>query len=206
MIAAVRLMRRMLVVEQQHSDLLLEQVRLDQLVGERTAELAELADHPAIRARGGEGGPGPGTHDELGAILTAARMDVAFARRRLAVTGRCGRQAPARPGLPGPERRAEAPIIEGMVPSVLHNLGSSRRLESLCDEFAASTGIRIARRFDEVPPTLERAGPRAIAAQEALTNVQKHARAGTVELTRHESEGAAAGESATTERAWTRGV
>ncbi|MFO1321027.1 MAG: CHASE3 domain-containing protein [Burkholderiales bacterium] len=193
MIAAVRLMRRMLVVERQHSDLLLaEQVRLDQLVGERTAELAELADHLQSVREEEKAALARELHDELGAILTAARMDVAFARRRLAVSpDDVDAKLQRVLGYLDQSVALKRRIIEGMVPSVLHNLGLIPALESLCDEFAASTGIRIARRFDEVPPTLER--PRALAlyrvAQEALTNVQKHARAGTVELTlRHESE------------------
>lgn len=186
MIAAVRLMRRMLAVERRHNDLLAaEQVRLDQLVGERTAELAELADHLQTVREEEKAALARELHDELGAILTAARMDVAFARRRLPVAPQdVDAKLQRVQGYLDQSVALKRRIIEGMVPSVLHNLGLLPALESLCDEFATNAGVRIDRRLDDVPPGLERTRALALfrVAQEALTNVQKHARATTVSV------------------------
>lgn len=187
MIAAVRLMRRMLAVERHQSDLLAaEQVRLDHLVGERTAELAELADHLQTVREEEKAALARELHDELGAILTAARMDVAFARRRLAVAPQdVDAKLQRVQGYLDQSVALKRRIIEGMVPSVLHNLGLLPALDTLCDEFAANAGVRIDRHLDEVPSGLDRTRALALfrVAQEALTNVQKHSRATTVSVT-----------------------
>lgn len=186
MIVGVRLMRRMLAIEHSHTAFLAaEQVRLDQLVTERTAELTELANHLQNVREDEKAALARELHDELGAILTAARMDVAFARKRIATSPEDVEAKLQRvQGYLDQSVALKRRIIEGMVPSVLHNLGLVQALEALCAEFAANSGLDVAHQLDESADSLSREQSLALyrVAQEAMTNVQKHARAHQVTL------------------------
>ncbi len=186
MLVGVRLIRRMLAIEHSHTEFLAaEQIRLDQLVNERTAELTELANHLQTVREDEKAALARELHDELGAILTAARMDVAFARKRIATSpDEVEAKLQRVQGYLDQSVALKRRIIEGMVPSVLHNLGLVQALESLSAEFAASSGLKVAHDLDESAESLSRAQSLALyrVAQEAMTNVQKHAQARSVTL------------------------
>jgi signal transduction histidine kinase len=160
------------------------QHRLDAEVAARTAQLTELAQH-LQRAREDERQRlARDLHDELGSLLTSAKLDAARIRSRL------GGAAPE-----AQERLAhlvatldeiialERRIVEDLRPSALTHLGLVATLEILADEFAAASGLRVHRALAPapLPASTELVIYRLV--QEALTNIARHAQARQVWLT-----------------------
>lgn len=157
-----------------------ERDRLEQAVRERTLELSELAGYlQQVRERE-RFSLARELHDELGALLTASKMTVAWMLRQ-----REALPAPSLDKLRKLDRLLEQGVqlkrrvIEGLAPSALANLGLKAALEGLADQ-VASTGALHARVL-AVGEAHEPAPETGIAlyrvAQEALTNVQNHAHA-----------------------------
>jgi len=118
-------------------------------------------------------------HDELGALLTAAKLDVARLKSRLGATVTADateRLAHLNETLNGGialKRR----IIEDLRPSSLSNLGLVAALEILLREFAARSEIKV---IDDLASVeLDAAAQLTVyrLVQEALTNVVKYAKA-----------------------------
>jgi len=160
-------------------------------VERRTHDLTDIARHLQTAREDERSRLARELHDELGGLLTAAKLDVARMRSRLT-------EAP----LPVHERIAhlvrtldegialKRRIIENLRPSALQNLGLKAALEILTREFASGAAIEIEAQIDEV--TL---GPEANLSlyrlvQEALTNVSKYAAATRVVVqVAHEADG-----------------
>lgn len=161
-----------------------ERDRLERAVRQRTRELSELATHLQHVAEQEKTRLARELHDELGAILTASKMDVGMLLRRRLEPKETALQTLAR--LQETLERGvqiKRRVIEGLVPTTLRNLGLAAALDVLAEEVEASSGLVIERR---VPDELALDNERSIAVyrlvQEALTNVQKHAQATRVEL------------------------
>jgi signal transduction histidine kinase len=169
---------------QQERDLLEKQVR------ERTANLAELATHLQNVREDERGYLARELHDELGALLTAAKLDVARLKSRLAGN------------LPDASERLEhltstlntgialkRRIVEDLRPSSLSHLGLVASLEILAREFEDGSGLSIAIDLEQV----EIAGSTQLSiyrlVQESLTNISKHANATQVEISLHNLDG-----------------
>lgn len=115
-------------------------------------------------------------HDELGALLTGARLDVASLRQYLG-----GRSADVDARLQhlsdllGRGIALKSSIVEGLCPSALANLGLVASLVILTREFATSSGVAVTTDLHEAELT----GPTRLAVyrlvQEALTNMGKYA-------------------------------
>jgi signal transduction histidine kinase len=162
---------------QQERDLLERQVR------ERTATLAELATHLQQVREEERGHLARELHDELGALLTAAKLDVARLKSKL------GTQAPEfaqrlqhltetlNSGIALKRR-----IIEDLRPSSLFNLGLTASLEILAREFAERSGIDVATNLE--PVELDDSSQLTVyrLVQESLTNVGKYAQAEQVDI------------------------
>jgi signal transduction histidine kinase len=165
-------------VLQQERDLLERQVR------ERTATLAELATHLQQVREEERGHLARELHDELGALLTAAKLDVARLKSRLGaqstpeVTQRLQHLTEALNSGIALKRR----IIEDLRPSSLSNLGLTASLEILAREFSERSGVEITTGLEPV----ELDEPRQLTVyrlvQESLTNVGKYAEAKQVEI------------------------
>lgn len=123
-------------------------------------------------------------HDELGSVLTAARLDVAWLRTQ---------SDPARTDWGGRLQRLEALLREGQVelrrvvqglhPSALEQFGLPVAIEALAQDFAA----RFAGDMTiQVSPQAQLHGPAALAlyrcAQECLTNLHRHSGAHSAAL------------------------
>lgn len=160
-----------------------ERDRLDAEVLRRTGELVELARHQQTMREDERAHLARELHDELGALLTAAKMDLARLRRtegnasadlleRLRHMGKLIDEGIAL------KRR----IIEDLRPSALSNLGLTAALEILAREFGQRSGLQVQTAIEEI--RTDESGQLAIyrLVQEALTNVARHAEARQVWL------------------------
>lgn len=162
-----------------------ERDRLEAEVTGRTAELKQLAQHLQTVREDERFRLARELHDELGALLTAAKLDVARLKSRLGPA--LGPDAVERlvhlnetlNGGIALKRR----IIEDLRPSSLSNLGLVAALEILIREFAARSEIEAHDHLEAVglSPSAQLTVYRLV--QEALTNVVKYARASEVEVT-----------------------
>ena len=166
-----------------------ERDRLEQEVAARTAQLRELAQHLQTIREDERSRLARELHDELGALLTAAKLDVARLKSRLGATASADaaeRLAHLNEALNGGialKRR----IIEDLRPSSLSNLGLVAALEILLREFSSRSEIEVVE--DLEPVTIS--GPAQLTiyrlVQEALTNVVKYAKANEVTVSLHPS-------------------
>jgi signal transduction histidine kinase len=156
-----------------------ERERLESEVASRTAQLKELAQHLQTIREDERSRLARELHDELGALLTAAKLDVARLKSRLG--GSVAADAAERlqhlnetlNGGIALKRR----IIEDLRPSSLSNLGLVAALEILLREFGARSDIAVNDELEHVE--LESAAQLTVyrLVQEALTNVVKYAKA-----------------------------
>jgi signal transduction histidine kinase len=174
-----------LIGEEQKRALQQERDQLEGQVRDRTASLAELATHLQQVREEERGHLARELHDELGALLTAAKLDVARLRSRLGG----GNVAPElderlkhltetlNSGIALKRR-----IIEDLRPSSLSNLGLTASLEILAREFSERSGIEVATSLETVD--LDESAQLTVyrLVQESLTNVGKYAQARNVDV------------------------
>ena len=160
-----------------------ERDRLEIEVSRRTAQLTELTRHLQTAREDERARLARDLHDELGALLTSAKLDAARIRSRLAGNAPEAQERLAHlvetlnSGIALKRR-----IIEDLRPSALSNLGLLATLEILAREFAEQSGIAVHCAFE--PVTLEADAELVVyrLAQEAITNITKYARARQVWL------------------------
>jgi signal transduction histidine kinase len=157
--------------------------RLELEVARRTAELTELTQHLLTAREDERSRLARDLHDELGALLTSAKLDAARIRSRLGQTApeaqdRLAHLVLTLNGVIALKRR----IIEDLRPSSLSNLGLVATLEILAREFAQASGLPVHCELQAVPldDDAELVVYRLV--QEGITNIGKHARAGQVWL------------------------
>lgn len=169
--------------ELHHRAMQAEQGRLQCEVARRTQELVELNNHLQTAREDERHRIARDLHDELGALLSTAKLDVARIKSRL---GRTTPEASERlnhlvetlnAGIAMKRR-----IIEDLSPSTLSNLGLVATLEILGREFSESTGIPVHCTLQPVQlkPLAELVVYRLV--QEATTNIAKYAQARNVWL------------------------
>ncbi|MDP2369487.1 CHASE3 domain-containing protein [Rhodoferax sp.] len=155
-----------------------ERDRLELEVGLRTAQLTELAHHLQTAREDERHRLARNLHDDLGALLTSAKLDAARIKSRI------GSQAPQALELLAhlvstlnSSIALGRRIIEDLRPSSLSNLGLVATLEILVGEFAGQTGVagHCALEPVQLDPTAELMVYRLV--QEAITNISKYARA-----------------------------
>ena len=169
--------------EQQQKVLQQERDLLERQVRERTATLAELATHLQQVREEERGHLARELHDELGALLTAAKLDVARLKSRLGtqspeVSQRLQHLTESLNSGIALKRR----IIEDLRPSSLSNLGLTASLEILAREFSERSGVEVTTGLE--PVELDEPGQLTVyrLVQESLTNVGKYAEAKQVEI------------------------
>lgn len=159
-------------------DLKAERDTLERQVRQRTLELSELNRHLQDVREAERSQIARSLHDNLGSLLTAAKLDMARLRRALA-----GGAAPA-----DLERRLthmvetidqgivfKRALIEELSPSALHNLGLRPALEILVSDLARRSGLQVTLACDDV---MLGSAPRIVAfrvVETALNNVADHA-------------------------------
>ena len=187
LIAMFSLILRQIHLRGQIADLLQgENQRLEEQVSRRTAELSMLASYLSNVREIEKGRLARELHDEMGAILTSAKMDAGWIARTLDASAmntirerfdRLVKQL--NEGI-----KLKRRIIDNLRPPLLEELGLTASLQAMVDEFRASTGKNIA--FDSPPPEPNISSEKTLAlfriAQEALTNIRKYAQANCVQM------------------------
>lgn len=167
-----------LVKLQQAEALRAERDRLEQQVSLRTAELTELTGHLQTVQEDEKARLARELHDELGALLTAAKLDVA--RIKPTLNSVAPELAPRLAHLIETLNQGIAlkrRIIEDLRPSTLDNLGLRPALEVLCEESSQRLGIPVLLEAKDIriSPSGDLTVYRLV--QEALNNAAKYAKA-----------------------------
>ncbi len=165
-------------------ELQVERDHLEAEVAHRTAELTRLAEDLQTAREDERGRIARELHDELGALLTAAKLDAARLKRSLAevqspeIDERLAHLTTTLNDGIGLKRR----IIEDLRPSSLSNLGLKAAVEILASELGARADLKI--KTDIEPFQLDEAAEITLyrMVQESLTNVAKYAQASEVNV------------------------
>ena len=172
--------------ETQLAMLATERDRMGELVRERTARLSELASHLQVVQEQERDRLARELHDELGALLTAAKFDVARIKSKLPadnpeLSKRLTHLNESLNAGIALKRR----IVEDLRPSSLSNLGLEAALEILTSEFSERTGVQVTTNIESVDlgPDAQLTVYRTV--QESLTNVAKYAAATEVLVSLH---------------------
>jgi signal transduction histidine kinase len=164
------------------TDLQVERDHLEVEVAHRTTELTRLAEDLQTAREDERGRIARELHDELGALLTAAKLDAARLKRSLAevqspeINERLAHLTGTLNDGIGLKRR----IIEDLRPSSLSNLGLKAAIEILATELGARADLKINTEIE--PFQLDEAAEITLyrMVQESLTNVAKYAQASEV--------------------------
>jgi signal transduction histidine kinase len=167
-----------------------ERDRLEIEVLHRTTQLTELTQHLQTAREDERSRLARDLHDELGALLTSAKLDAARIKSRLAGTAPEALERLAHlietlnSGIALKRR-----IIEDLRPSALSNLGLVATLEILVREYADRSGVQAhcALQPVKLEATAELVVYRMV--QEAITNITKYAQARNVWVELSKSDG-----------------
>jgi signal transduction histidine kinase len=157
---------------------------LDRLVESRTLELSSLSNHLHSLAEKQKSELARTLHDELGGLLTAAKMDLSWLQSRIdspAFQERLAQLGSVLDEAMSLKRR----VVEDLRPSLLDHFGLPTALRAYADSACAKAGLRT----DISVPEDAGAIPKDIAialfriVQEGLSNIIRHANAQQVRLT-----------------------
>ncbi|HLQ13396.1 MAG TPA: CHASE3 domain-containing protein [Steroidobacteraceae bacterium] len=165
--------------------LLLEKNELERLVAERTADLSALSSHLQQVTEQEKGDLARELHDELGGLLVAAKMDVTWLRRKVGTEDpdsriRWERVLEVLDSGVDLKRR----VVEQLRPTLLDNMGLYSALRWQLQESCGRVGLKCDDTMPELELPISSAASIAIfrIAQEAMTNIIKHAHATEAEL------------------------
>lgn len=163
-----------------------ERNRLEEVVNERTATLAELATHLQQVREDERAHLARELHDELGSLLTAAKLDVARLKSKIDLTApevseRVVHLVETLNSGIALKRR----IIEDLRPSSLSNLGLTTSLEILTREFGERSSIDVECSLESVDLSESTQLTVYRIVQESLTNIGKYAKASHVIVSVH---------------------
>jgi len=170
--------------EEQRRVVQAERDQLEIEVAQRTDQLTELARHLQTAREDERTHLARELHDELGALLTAAKLDVARLKSRLAstTTPEIAERIQHMNDTLNSGIALKRRIIEDLRPSSLSNLGLVAALEILITEWSNRSEVPVERQLE--PVTLRPSGELTVyrLVQEALTNISKYARATKIEV------------------------
>jgi signal transduction histidine kinase len=163
-----------------------EQQRLEQLVDKRTIELSELTTYLQTVTEQEKAELARDLHDELGGLLTAAKMDLSWLQGRASA-----REPETRPKLDALANLIDEAmslkrrVVENLRPALLDHFGLPTALQAYFEDTCKNAGLdcksTIPENFEHVPQELAIALFRV--GQESLTNIIRHAGARNVEMT-----------------------
>jgi signal transduction histidine kinase len=161
-----------------------QKLQLEREVEDRTRELVELSTHLQSVAEREKAALARELHDELGGLLVGARMDVSWAEQHLAndpdLKLRLHRVQQNLSAGVDLKRR----IIEELRPTLLDNVGLFAALRWQMKETCGNSGIRCIESYPDEEPRFKSEASIALfrIAQEAFSNILKHAAAKTVDI------------------------
>jgi hypothetical protein len=159
---------------------------IDRIVESRTRELSALSSHLQNLAEKEKSELARTLHDELGGLLTAAKMDLSWLQSRVdtpAFQERLAQLGSVLDEAMGLKRR----VVEDLRPSLLDHFGLATALrayfESVCGKANMQTDIRLPEDGDPIPKDVAITLFRIV--QEGLNNIIRHSGAQhvTLELT-----------------------
>ena len=160
------------------------QETLEADVEERTRELSSLSAFLQTQSEREKGALARELHDELGGILTPAKMDLAWLQGRLADNAEYAERVRRVSALVDQGIDLKRRIIENLRPSLLDHLGLAAALqwhvEETCKAANLECKLNVAPDLERLPGDLEIAIYRIV--QESLTNAIRHAKAKSIEL------------------------
>jgi signal transduction histidine kinase len=152
--------------------------RLEVEVARRTFQLTELTQHLQSAIEDERSRLARNLHDDLGALLTSAKLDAARIKARLQEESSEAKELLSHlVETLNSSISLGRKIIENLRPSALANLGLLAALEILIDEFVATSGVRANRELEAIEVDLETELVVFRIVQEALTNVSRYAKA-----------------------------
>lgn len=169
----------------EHQLLQTERDRLEDQVRARTQELTALATYLQRAVEQERSRLARELHDELGALMTAAKLDVARLKSRVPPGSGSADLAMRLQHLNTVLSEAIAlkrRIMEDLYPSALHNLGLVAALEILVREFRGRSRLEVDATFAPVDLDAECQLTVYRMVQEATTNIAKYAHATTVRI------------------------
>ena len=159
--------------------------RVEAEVGKRTQELSSFAAYLQANTEREKGALARELHDELGGILTPAKMDLAWLQSRLGEDPDFRERMGRLDDLIDQGIDLKRRVIEKLRPSLLDHLGLASALQwyvdEACREAKIEPHLHIGKTLERLPPDLEIALYRLV--QEAVTNVVRHAKAAHLDLT-----------------------
>ena len=161
-----------------------ERIQLEKTVEQRTESLRRLAAHLQLVREDERARLARELHDELGALLTTAKLDVARLRSRVDKSSASAQDTLERLAhlaqILSDGVALKRRIIEDLTPSALSNLGLVPALENLTRDHAGNTGMAVVTRLEPVQLGKDKALTVYRLVQEALTNCSKYARASRI--------------------------
>jgi protein-histidine pros-kinase len=173
-------------LESDRQEAVIEQQRLEDEVKERTAELSNLTTYLQSVAEHEKAELAHNLHDELGGLLTAAKMDLAWLQGRASATEPQVRSKLEALGHGIDEAmNVKRRVVENLRPALLEHFGLPTALQAYFDETCGKAGLKcrttVPESVEQIPQELAIALFRV--AQESLTNIIRHAGAQNVAMT-----------------------
>ena len=164
-----------------------ENARLGQEVAERTNELIELTNHLQQTTEREKAAVARDLHDELGGILTSAKMDIEWLRLHGERSPETEKRFEQLNRLLDEAVSLKRRVIEDLRPSLLDNLGLGPALEWHVTEHCKKGGLNCKLELGDMVDAIDADTSIALyrIVQEALTNVLRHAKATRFELALH---------------------
>jgi len=157
--------------------------RLELEVRQRTVQLTELTQHLQTAREDERNRLARNLHDDLGALLTSAKLDAARIRSRLVAAGSAPDALQLLAHLVTTLNSGIAlgrRIIEDLRPSALGTLGLVAALEILIAEYSSNSGAQVHSVLEPVELDADAELMVYRLVQESLTNISKHAKANQV--------------------------
>jgi signal transduction histidine kinase len=156
---------------------------LESLIEARTRELSALSTHLQELSEKEKSELARNLHDELGGLLTAAKMDLSWLQSRVPDPALQERLAQLG-GVLDEAMDLKRRVVEDLRPSLLDHFGLPTALRAYVDSACAKAGLRVelALPEDGAPMPKETAIALFRIVQEGITNIIRHAGAQTVTL------------------------
>lgn len=162
-----------------------ERRRLEVVVQDRTRQLSRLTTHLQNVSEQEKADLARDLHDELGGLLTAAKMDLAWLQgRSMTLEPEFREKLDVLVSTLTEAMQLKRRVVENLRPALLDHFGLPTALQAYFDETCKRAGLNctttIPEEFDQIPQELAIALFRV--GQESLTNIIRHAKAKNVEL------------------------